>query len=237
MANNQNILFYSNQCATCASLIRILKVENMINYFNCICVDDVRVRQKLPKNITQVPTIILPAMNKILVAGDIFLWLKSVKMAQRGANDLQRAPLEQPSTKQDNRQQNKQQTPNQPVNQSNPIGFVSHEMSGVSDNYAYMSSDAVPQHTYLSCSELGKNSIFTAPEAVNKITMGLHDTCIKRAENARKEQDTNLQQLFKQQHQHASYMDEKNRENNKIIEKIVEKQQQNLVNLTNGSIR
>ena len=40
MSSNQNILFYSNNCNTCKSLIKLLENEKLLQHFCTVCVDD-----------------------------------------------------------------------------------------------------------------------------------------------------------------------------------------------------
>lgn len=234
MSANPNLLFYSNQCQMCQSLIRILKNENMVQYFKCICVDIESVRRALPPGINRVPTAIIPSMNKKLVADEIFQWLQSLKMSRLQHSNVQPTIMQQ-------RMQHTQQNNcngNQPVQQqiqrpgqAGPIGFVSQEMSGLSDTYAYTTVDEVPRHSYVSCAELDKNTIFTAPEKQSKITQSLQPNFIKDAERKRKEQDESINQLFKEQHKNIDFINTKRRETDNVIDKIVENQQQKILGM------
>lgn len=74
---NHNILFYSNKCKTCEILFNLLKNNNMIYNFKLICVDNIL--DKIPKEITRVPTILLYDAKKPLVCNEIFEWLNTLK--------------------------------------------------------------------------------------------------------------------------------------------------------------
>lgn len=165
MSNAPNLLFYSNQCRDCQSLLRILQHDNMIHLFKCLCVDDIRVRNSLPRSITTVPTIIIPSIHKQFVAGEIFRWLQSIK-----SSNIQQEARPMKASNVDNKQQQKG---------NNPIGFVSQEMAGLSDSYAYTSVDIVPQHTYLTCADMDKYKIYTAPENSNRLTGNIQKDAMK----------------------------------------------------------
>lgn len=227
MSLNTNILFYSSTCQMCSSLISILKNENMLQYFKCMCVDDIRVRKSIPSTITRVPTVIIPSLNKVFVANDIFKWLQTLKMA-RIQNSMSSQQIQ---THQNNETlpQGKP-TPQNPDSRSNPIGFVQHEMSGVSDAYAYTTINEVPRHTYMSCTELDKSTIFTAPEKQSKITQCIQPEFIKDAERKRREQDELIGQLFQTQQKNIDAINAKRNEMNNVICSIVEKQQHNILN-------
>lgn len=235
MSANPNLLFYSNQCQMCQSLLKILKNENMIQYFKCICVDIESVRRALPQDINIVPTAIIPSINKKLVADKIFHWLQSVKMARQQHSNIQPTAIQQRIQRTQQNNYNGNQPPPQQIqqrpNQTGPIGFVSQEMTGLSDTYAYTTVDEVPRHSYVSCAELDKNTIFTAPEKQSKITQSLQPNFIKDAERKRKEQDESIDQLFKEQHKNIDFINAKRRETDNVIDKIVENQQQKILNM------
>lgn len=236
MSANPNLLFYSNQCQMCQSLLRILKNENMIQYFKCICVDIESVRRALPQGINRVPTTIIPSINKKLVADEIFQWLQSVKMSRLQHSNIQPTVMQQQIQR---AQQNNNRNGNQQVQnrQTGPIGFVSQEMSGLSDTYAYTNVDEVPRHSYVSCTELDKNTIFTAPEKQSKITQSLQPNFIKDAERKRKEQDETINNLFNEQHKNIDFINTKRRETDHVINKIVENQQQKILGMFNETIK
>jgi hypothetical protein len=210
---NINLLFFSNQCQMCRSLLAILKNENMVSYFKLYCVDDPMIRAKLPPAITKVPTIIIPSMNKKLVADEIFMWLKSLKASkeQRKQNITSNVNVENMKNK-----------------SKQPIGYINQEMSGISDMYAYTTIDEVPRHTYTACTELDKNTIFTAPETQSAVTKKEHDMYAKTLERKRNQQDTEITDLFKKQQDNIHYLQERRKKTENLINQIVEKHQHDI---------
>jgi hypothetical protein len=179
----------------------------MLQYFVLLCVDNQDVRRKLPKTVKMVPTMIIPSISKQLVAKEIFDWLyrsRSVKSAQET----------EPETSQ--------------KTNKNPIGFASNEMVGLSDMYAYTSVDITPTRSYVSCSEIDKLSIFTAPEKQAKITKGITDTVIKTIEHKRDTQNQEIKSVIDQQQKNIEYVNHKRLETERIINDIVNKQQNNI---------
>lgn len=209
----------------CRSLIQILKNENMLGYFKCICVDSENVRNKLPPAINKVPTAIIPSIGKKYVADEIFNWVQSLKMVRK----QHAQPLQNNISHTSSVCLNNPKTPQSPQTHANPIGFVTHEMSGLSDTYAYTTVDEVPRHSYVSCSEIDKSNIFTAPEKQSKITQSIQPNYIKDIERKRKEQDETIENIFKQQQQNMEYINAKRKETDIVISKIVENQQQKIL--------
>lgn len=213
---NVNLLFFSNQCQMCRSLIAILKNENMMTYFKLYCVDEPIIRTRLPPAITRVPTIIIPSMNKKLVADEIFMWLKTLK-----ASKEQRKQNISTNVNTENMQNRGKQ----------PIGFINNEMSGISDMYAYTTIDEVPRHTYTACNELDKNTIFTAPETRNVVTKKEHEIYAKALDQKRIQQDTEISDLFKKQQENIQYMQERRKKTENLINQIVEKHQHDILQI------
>lgn len=221
----------------CNTILKILQSENMISYFRLVCVDDPNVLNKLPSSITTVPTVIIPTMKKKYVANEILVWLQSiretrinhVRMRTQQLDTQQMDNIKQSHTQPQT--QSTQQNPTIAQNNKQPIGYVTSEMSGLSDMYAYTTLDEMPRHNYQSYIDMEKNTIYTAPEKQAKITQSLLPTCMKTIEKKRKEQDSDIGQLLKLQQQNVHYVREKHMENEQKINKIVERQQQNIEEL------
>lgn len=79
-----NMLFYSRNCKTCNDLFTVLKNENMLSYLKLVCVDNIL--DKIPSNITVVPTLMLTNINKPLVCKEIFEWINAVKSFNSGSS-------------------------------------------------------------------------------------------------------------------------------------------------------
>lgn len=135
--NNKNILFYSNSCSTCKSLIKLLENEKLIQYFLPMCVDGKL--EQLPPQIEVVPTMIVKNMNKPLVAEETFEYIKQVKFIKSSQNKFD--------------------------NNKGLMGFSNIELNSSSDIFAFTKPDipALPQ-SYFNYKDEDKNTIFTAPE-------------------------------------------------------------------------
>ena len=211
--NITNIIFYSNQCKTCQSLLMILKSENMIQYFKMFCVDDPNVRNNLPKGITKLPTLIVPSMNKKLEASEIFMWLKTIKSSKEQRKQDYDTTHVEPQT-----------------NIRQPNGFVSQEMTGISDMYAFTSIDEIPRHSYTACNELDKNTIFTAQEPSKEHQQPAQT---KSLEQKRTQQDGDINELFKKQHENIKILQEKRKRTDNLINNIVDKHQTDIMQMLN----
>lgn len=163
-----DILFYSRECTTCVNLLKVLQNENMINHFKLFCVDD-RLNE-LPVDITVVPTLIVSSVNKPLVAQEAFDWIKKVKFLN------QKSPVK---------------------SESDVIGWMSQEMGGVSDSYAYTKVDTAQPRSYLNYNS-NNGGIYTPPN-MGKINKKQQDDMIKKVENFRTNQDNSYVQFMKKQ--------------------------------------
>jgi len=118
------ILFYSNKCSYCESLINILKSKNLIQGFKTICVDN---NSTLPPYLTKVPTLIIPDVNKPLEGKNAFIWVNTIFSFNQETNNF--------SNKVNNNTSN-----NDPKNKG-PGGFTKEEMGGISDSFSFVSDE------------------------------------------------------------------------------------------------
>jgi len=229
MASTINLLFYSPKCQTCVSLMNILKSEGLAPYFKYICVEENL--NRLPKQVSRVPTALIPSMNKFLVCEEIFNWIRTIKM---GRNQRQQDNIPQQVERhipQQTPQQKTQPSQNSHAKpQNNPNGFITSEMAGLSDSYAFTSVDIAPAHSYQTYTDLDKTTIFTAPEQQNKITNSTQPAYIDITSKRRVEQDNEINDFWKTQRSNISSMQLHYDENDKLIKQLVEKQQNAIIN-------
>lgn len=135
-----NIIFYSQQCSTCRDLLILLRNENLLNYFTLFCVDN-RL-DKIPKQITRVPTMIVSNINKPLIAQETFEWVNQIKFLKNNSNA-------------NNVDQNKLS--------GGPKGFSENEMIGLSDKFSFTDKDKPLQQSYFGVGDEAKHAIYTAP--------------------------------------------------------------------------
>ena len=232
MSTSPNLLFYSNNCQMCQSLICILRNDNMLQYFKGFCVDNENVRKILPRNVTRVPTVIIPSINKIYVADEIFGWLQSIKMSRIQHSSVSSQIQSQNNIPSNNKKNDeRQQTSHNIRPENNPIPFVTQEMSGLSDTYAYTTTDEIPRHTYMSCSEMNKDTIYTAPESLPKITQGNQKNYIQDAKRRREMQDNTIGELFKDQQKNIDCMISRRTNIDNQLDAIVKQQQDNIISI------
>lgn len=272
-----NIFFYRSNSQECASVMNILRSENMLQHFKCVCIDN------RPTDIPS-PVIVIPSMKKQFVGDEVFMWLRSIKVARSQQSErinqmtnmqytsppqgpqqitrmqqlqmqqqmqmqqiqLQRQQAQQAQLMKDRMQQRQQgqqgqvpqqvqQQAQQKINtnttrQNNPNGFVTSEMAGLSDTYAFTTVDIAPSHAYQSYTDMDKNVIYTAPEQANKITESVQPTYISMVTARRQEQEKEIETLFDTQRKNLDVLRKCYDETDKIIDKIVEKQQAAIMN-------
>jgi hypothetical protein len=174
-----NIIFYSQRCNESVCLLKLLKNENFINYFKLICVDGNL--NKLPPQITSVPTMIVTGINKPLLAKESFEWVNKMKFLKQYNN---------------NKNNINNNNNNNNINMQEYQGFMSNEMSGLSDSYAFLNFDNAMQQSYSDAT--GQNSaIFTAPEK-DKITRYDQKKMLDEATETRKQQEKTYSGLMKE---------------------------------------
>jgi len=177
MSNNINIIFYSKKCKDCCNLLNILQNENMISYFRLFCVDDNM--NKVPIEITYVPTMIVSTINKPLVGKEAFEWVTKAKFIRENTQkSLMKMMIEN----------------------SGPLGWVDSEMNGISDSYAYKSIDKAMSHSFQGFKDEKSNIIFTAPnEEVIKINKKDQQKYLEHIKNNRINQDQDNIKVQKEQ--------------------------------------
>ena len=117
------ILFYSNKCNYCESLINILKSKGLIQSFKTICVDS---NSNLPEYLTKVPTLIVPDVNKPLEGKNAFMWVNTFFNFNQETNNF------------NNKINNNLILSNQ---KKGPGGFTKEEMGGISDSFSFVSDE------------------------------------------------------------------------------------------------
>ena len=80
-----NYLFYSNYCQYSKELLKLIIDNNFNTYFKFICIDDDNI--KIPDLITNVPSIIINNINKVLMGNEAFEWVKLQKFININTNN------------------------------------------------------------------------------------------------------------------------------------------------------
>jgi hypothetical protein len=185
--NNQsiNMLFYSNECNMSRQLLVILQSTGLLGYFKLICVDEIL--NRLPPQITAVPTMIVKDLSKPIVGQDTFEWVNKIKfIRQQQIMDVNKKIIQNNIVNNTN------------VNKKGPIGFQHEEMTGVSDKFAYTKTDNPTPKTFFGVGEEEKHAIFTAPEQ-NKISKEEQRKMINDIASRREIQDKEHGELMKEQ--------------------------------------
>lgn len=77
--DNINVLFFSNKSEASNSVILLLKNEDLIKHFKCVCLDDQATRQKVSNLVKEVPAILLVDRPDVLYVADILKWIDCQK--------------------------------------------------------------------------------------------------------------------------------------------------------------
>lgn len=184
MNTNVNVLFYSRQCRLCANTMNLLQNEDLLQNFKLVCVDGQL--DTLPAFITEVPTLIVSNNKQPLTGQNIFKWIESIKfLRQQKAENNNKRIAEYNINKQNHT--------------NGPLAYLTSEMDGFSDTFAYTTCDNAIPHRFYECTNDNKENIFTAPEQKIKINDDVLNKKLKDFAAMRKEQDENITGIIQQQ--------------------------------------
>ncbi|MEM3062413.1 MAG: hypothetical protein QW303_02555 [Nitrososphaerota archaeon] len=137
-----------------------MQSENLLRFFYLVCVDNQNVAENFCSsneqnlNIKVTPTLIIRGVPTPYVGGDAFVWFSKIKQWK----------INMMMQKMSNAQKQFLQTINNNLEQNgNLLGFSKAEMDGMSDIFAYLSSDSPAPHTYFAYDQIGRENIFTPP--------------------------------------------------------------------------
>lgn len=153
------VLFYSNYCDHSKKFLEALYKTELRDKFKKACVDD---RKNIPKEITAVPTIIVPRINKLLVGEEAFHWLKGITQMLQNNSQNQPEPQQQNSNSLNNQD-------GDPTNASYSMGQVSaysNTMGGYSDNFSFIDNQDPLEHNF-SFLKSGSSGINTPQQLEN----------------------------------------------------------------------
>lgn len=176
---NQNprirrILMFSRKCQTSSNLILLMRNLNILMNFEMVCIDDLIAQKKsLPPFLKTVPALVLPEINSVFQGREAFEWVEKLRLSTIKMNMLRT-------------QQN-----------TGPAGFVTTEMNGFSDNFAYTSTDMPQPKSFLPYGEDDKYGIYTGHEGT-KLTEHDLKQQINQIETNRKEQEKQLSNIIEQ---------------------------------------
>lgn len=184
-----NILFYSNLSETGQALITLMQNENLLRFFHLVCTDNnPNVSPHISKTL---PTLIIRGLPTPYVGTDAFSWLARVKQWKHQVMLKKVATEQQQYIQAVNR--------NLQIDNEQMLGFSKAEMQGMSDMFAFFSSDmrsdidsAFPQ-SYVQYDSLGEQEIITLPDEKNigrrKIDESQHKKLFAEIDAERKRQD------------------------------------------------
>ncbi len=177
--HQNKMFFYSKNCLTCAKLIILMRNMNMLLHFNVICIEDMRDKgMQIPKIIQTVPALLIPQMNKIMQGKETFMWIQTMQQNMIRANMMKNAQT------------------------NGPDGYMTSEMSGFSDSFAYTDNESALPKSFLPCGRDDEYSIFTGLELPKLSDKQLEDR-ICEMEKAIKNQTTDIKQYQDQERQKA----------------------------------
>lgn len=223
MSNKRNLLFYKSNCKLSQVVIQLLNSEGLLNSIDCLDVDKLK---KIPSQIKQVPTLILPNLNKILIGKEILVFIQNIKQSKNQVKQEQFNQLNNPIEKEE--PQLNQQI-NQKPKEKKILGYIQNEMDGFSDKYAYKDINEAPQHNFVNCKNI-EQSIYTGQEENIKYDDTKLNTLKSKLETERKLQEREIEKTFKEQSKLRDQIIARQNEINKKIEEQVNERNKKLFN-------
>ncbi len=157
-------LFYSPRCESSANFIRIITSEKINNLFNLVSIDTMSTEQLISLGIKKTPMLVLRNQQNQTVGvhegQSAFEWLNNLIQFRR-QNMMNM--VEQ------NRKKLIQSNIAQQMNKDNVAGR-SDELTGISDNFAYVNVDYVPTKSFLPYGQDNDFKILTFKDNQGKIS-------------------------------------------------------------------
>lgn len=168
MSMDKNLLFYSKTCKMCYNLLNVLEVEELLKFFNLVCVDDKI--SYLPPQIKVVPTMIVKNVNKPLVGKETFQWIELMKCIKKYKEQNQDKKIDLRA-------------------------YIRTEMGFFSDIFSYVNHDNPLEQSFYTLSG-SEEAINTVPE-YGKINKLEQNKKIKELQIQRTQQEKEIKQNIK----------------------------------------
>ena len=182
---NVNILFYSNKCKTCELFMTHCKNFDVLKHFKLICIDDAT--GKIPNSLKVVPSILVKGNSNLIEGKLAFEWLKGLVSMRKSMNQEQ------------NNGQIALTTKDTEDNKKSIMGFASTEMSGLSDDFAFVQIDNPLPKSFLPLGADKEYAIYTAPEC-GKINKKQQDQLINKFNSERSTDQQEFENKIKEEH-------------------------------------
>jgi hypothetical protein len=186
-------LFYSSRCESSANFIRIITSEKINSLFNLISIDTMSTEQIISLGIKRTPMLVLRNQNNETIGvhegSASFEWLNNLIQFRR-QNMMNM--VEQ------NRKRLIQSNMDVQMNKDN-ISGRSDELTGISDNFAYVNVDYVPTKSFLPYGQDNDFKILTFKDDQGKISEKDMKSKISEYENTRKDTDTKIKNIVDNQ--------------------------------------
>jgi hypothetical protein len=164
----------------------LLKQYDLIKNFELRCIENMKgeeVTNLQRQGISVVPTMIMPSQNRILSGKNTFEWIESIRFFnQQKEQEIRKMQGTQSNIVKNDVFQHKKK-------QDSRFEYVKEEMSGVSDEYAYLNYDNPQPKSFQYKGQDNKNAIFTAPEIKNKLSESEQNKLLKDQEKIREFQN------------------------------------------------
>lgn len=195
MNTTPNLFIYSTRSEPCMRLLNIMQQNNIVNMFRLVCLDDMA---KIKQN--QFLTNIISKCKEVpimIFQGNIY---ESNAAWQQASRLIEYIKMQHQETMKQNIMfaQMAQLRAEQEKQKQGPLGF-SHEMSGMSDSFAYTQTDVPQPKEFCQYGQDDKSNIMTPVVDIRKEKMSRNEQekYARQIEESRKTQDTELQQYIK----------------------------------------
>ena len=171
----------------------MLKDMNLLSGFRALCIETLLKEGKPIPPVTEIPALVIPEFNKILQGRETFIWLNSIQESMQKVNMSNIDKLK---------------------NSDKVHGFNNNEMTGVSDDFVYLHTDAPQPKEFMPYGKDSDYTIYTG-EIGKKLNSIQTKKLLQMSQKERNEFDTDikLQNIDKQQNAVISKSKQKLNEN------------------------
>ena len=138
---NHNVLFYSNQCDYCNTILKQLKTNNVNDsQLIRICVDG---NKNIPRYITKVPSIISKTHKQPLVDEAVYMWINTlINSTQQNSNHTHINTNHNTNQNTNHTQETQSINPYSPMEMtstySDSFSFIDNSQSNITHNFAFL---------------------------------------------------------------------------------------------------
>ena len=185
-------LFYSHKCKACQELINVIVNEGIMRMFVPICLDNMSQSDIIRMNFKYVPTIIVIGDNKQTTIYEgpekCGPWINT--LIQRRRSQIKQYA--------ENQRRNVQKINNTFANNTSALEYITDEMEGVTDGYAFVATDLYQPKNFVPIGQETNFNLLTPQDKEIKINQNEMDAHLNELATHRDKDVTTMQKIMEQ---------------------------------------